>query len=133
MTRKLDDSIREKLAAVSQEEDETEETENDRQFAESVSSFGRKTSPSPPPSLSLSLSPYLPPASHFKFFFFLVEKFQSRSVPTPVSVLRYIYDPSYQHEDFTLTSACTLRARVSNQLILCCVGYRIQNLHSALF
>ena len=67
VTRKLDDSIREKLAAVSQEEDETEETENDRQFAESVSSFGRKTSPSPPP---LSFSPYLPPASHFKFFFF---------------------------------------------------------------
>ena len=42
-TKKLDDTIKEKLAAVSQEEDEeTEEIDNDRQFAESVSSFGRK-------------------------------------------------------------------------------------------
>ena len=42
-TKKLDDTIKEKLAAVSQEEDETEEIDNDRQFAESVSSFGRET------------------------------------------------------------------------------------------
>ena len=48
---------------------------------------------------------------------FLVEKIQSRSVPTPVSLVRYISDPGYEHEDFTLTSACTLRARVSDNTV----------------
>ena len=57
-------------------------------------------------------------------FYFPVERIQSRSVPTPVSLFRYISDPGYEHEDFTLASACTLRARVSNTcvvIILQCV------------
>lgn len=35
------------------------------------------------------------------------------AVPTPVSLIKYLIDSSYQHEDFTLTSACTLKARVN--------------------
>ncbi len=35
------------------------------------------------------------------------------AVPTPVSLVRYLDDPHYEHEDFAHTSAMTLRARVS--------------------
>ena len=34
-------------------------------------------------------------------------------VPTPGSVAKYLDDAAYEHEDFTNTSAVTLRARVS--------------------
>ena len=33
-------------------------------------------------------------------------------VPTPVNLVKYIQDPDYEHEDFTLSAAVTLRARV---------------------
>jgi len=33
-------------------------------------------------------------------------------VPMPVNLVKYIEDPDYEHEDFTLSSAITLRARV---------------------
>ena len=35
-------------------------------------------------------------------------------VPTPINLARYMDDPLFEHEDFTLTSACTLRARASH-------------------
>ncbi len=34
-------------------------------------------------------------------------------VPTPVNLVKYIEDPDYEHEDFNLSAAGTLRARVS--------------------
>lgn len=37
----------------------------------------------------------------------------SLSVPIPVNLTRYLNESNYEHEDFTLTSARTLRARVS--------------------
>ena len=40
-------------------------------------------------------------------------------VPTPVSLVRYLEDPEFEHEDFTLSSAITLRARVSGRIIQC--------------
>ena len=42
---------------------------------------------------------------------FAVERF-SYPVPTPVSLVKYIEDPDFEHEDFTLSAATTLRARV---------------------
>ncbi len=33
-------------------------------------------------------------------------------VPTPVNLVKYIEDPDYEHEDFNLSAAGTLRARV---------------------
>lgn len=33
-------------------------------------------------------------------------------VPTPVNLVKYIEDPDYEHEDFNLSAAVTLRARV---------------------
>ena len=43
----------------------------------------------------------------------IVEKMPSLSVPIPVNLTRYLNESNYEHEDFTLTSARTLRARVS--------------------
>ena len=34
-------------------------------------------------------------------------------VPTPVNLVKYLEDPDYEHEDFTMSCAITLRARVS--------------------
>lgn len=39
-------------------------------------------------------------------------------VPTPINLIKYLEDPDYEHEDFTLSSAATLRARVC-ELVLC--------------
>ena len=36
-------------------------------------------------------------------------------VPIPISLVKYLEDPSFEHEDFTLSSAITLRARVSRE------------------
>ncbi len=38
-------------------------------------------------------------------------------VPTPVSLVRYLEDPDFEHEDFSLSSAVTLRARVQFTLL----------------
>ena len=37
------------------------------------------------------------------------------AVPIPVNLVKYLDDPGYKHQDFTLASACTLRARVNIQ------------------
>ena len=50
-------------------------------------------------------------------------------VPTPVSLVRYLEDAEFEHEDFTLSSAITLRARVSARSMQCvcvCVSERGQ-------
>lgn len=36
-------------------------------------------------------------------------------VPTPIKVAKYLDDPAYEHEDFSLTCVMTLRARVSGR------------------
>ena len=36
-------------------------------------------------------------------------------VPTPVNLVKYIEDPDFEHEDFTMSAAVTLRARVCLQ------------------
>ena len=35
------------------------------------------------------------------------------SIPTPVNLVKYLEDANFEHQDFTLSSAVTLRARVS--------------------
>ena len=37
-------------------------------------------------------------------------------VPTPISLIHYLEDPDYEHEDFAHSSAITLRARVSGRI-----------------
>ena len=38
-------------------------------------------------------------------------------VPTPISLVHYLEDPDYEHEDFAHSSAITLRARVSGRSV----------------
>ena len=112
-SKRLADTIKEKLAVVSQEEDDDEEEDMDRQFAESVSSFGSLLS-------DIMCAVYN---------IYIVEKMPSLSVPTPVNLTRYLTESNYEHEDFTLTSARTLRARVSPFIFILIISKNYRNIH----
>ena len=47
------------------------------------------------------------------FFHLLSVEKRHFPVQTPDGILKYIDDKKFEHQDFTLTSAMTLRARVS--------------------
>ena len=99
--------------------DEESDEQNMIMFTETASSAGCESVASSPLSLSFPSLPLpLPPMlTHMTSAFHpstVVSEKSKPPVPTPTSLKKYLDDAEFEHEDFTLSSAVTLRARVSS-------------------